>query len=155
MLSVVLTVLASLTTPAAQKNADPALKGFDYRAVHRETASLVADGKGERAVELLDGLMVTGFGEDGKKSLQKEFALYFATGGKHLGSEVVGYRKFGSRVVKFYGVWYWEKRTALVVYVVVRDGESGEWKLQTVFVADKLDELDQVAPFVPLGPVKD
>lgn len=78
------TVLAVLSRTPAQKNDDPELRGFDYRAVHREAMLLVADGKVEKAVELLDGLMASGFGEEGKTSLQREFASYFATGGKHL-----------------------------------------------------------------------
>lgn len=52
-------VLAILScTPTAQENADPELRGFDYRTIHREAMALVAEGRIDKAVELLDGLTV-------------------------------------------------------------------------------------------------
>src|SRR5262249_3527139 len=137
MLSVVLAVLSC--SPAAQRDKEPELAGFDYRAIHREAMSLVAEGKIDKAVELLDGLTVSKdtFGDAGRDQLKKESARYFATGGKPLGQEVVGYRRFGRRVYKIYALATWEKRTALLVYQVVRGAED-QWRRQTLRVSDKL-----------------
>ena len=49
-------------------------------------------------------------------------------------------------MIKFYGVWLWEKRTALVVYQVVKRADD-TWRMQTLLVSDKLDEV------VPAGSV--
>src|SRR5262245_2538788 len=88
MLSVVLAVLSC--APAAQKNADPEFKGFDYRAVHRDVLALVADGKGDKAVELIDSLAPTKdtFGDAGRDVLRKRFAAIFGTAGKYGGQEI-------------------------------------------------------------------
>ena len=94
------------------------------------------------------------FGDE-RDVLRKRFATIFGTAGKYGGQEIAGYKRLGGRVVKLYGLAYFEKRIFLFVYLVVRDGPAGDWKLQTVAIADRLDELDQVAPFVPLGPAKD
>lgn len=147
------TVFAVLSCTPAQKNADPDLRGFDYRAVHREAMSLVADGKGEKGVELLDGLTVSSatFGDDGRDALRKEFALYFGAGGKHLGSEVVGFKRLTSRIYKFYAIGYWEKKNAVLLYEVAK-GADDKWRISTLMLRPKLDELERIAPFVPLGP---
>lgn len=53
--------------------------------------------------------------------------------------------------MKVYALSYWEKQTALLVYQVAK-GADDTWRMQTLRVSDKLDELDKV---VPLGPARD
>jgi hypothetical protein len=117
--------------------------------------ALVAEGKAKVAVELLEkNALPDTLNDAGKEALQKKFAAMYGVGGKFVGQEVVGYRKYGSRLYRFYAVVHFEKAIVTLSYVFVKTTDQG-WKITKLTVSDGVDELEKLVPFVPLGAARD
>ena len=145
----VLTCLVLSPLHAAEKAPD---LGYDYQAMLLAHMKLVADGKGEEAVKALETNMVNAeiLNADLKDNLKKKFAVMYGSGGKLLNHELVGYKRFTSRIYRFTAVSHYEKALAVYTFTLVKT-VSGEWKISMYSVTDGFDELEKVTPFVPIG----
>jgi hypothetical protein len=150
--------LLALVTPAVAGQ-PPAAKdpdiGFDYRGLVAEHAKLLAEGKGDKALEHLEAHMPPGgFVPAQKEDMKKRFALIYGGAGKLTGTEMVGYKRLSSRIYRFYAVSHFDKMVILTSYLLVRDA-AGKWQLHSYTVSDQIDELEKLTPVTPLGPPRD
>jgi hypothetical protein len=100
--------------------------GLDYRALIREQARLIAEGKRDKAVEQLDTHALTRetLTPADREELKKRFALVYATGGKLVGAEAAGYKRLSSRLIRVFGVAHFERFAVVLAYNVVRNAEG-------------------------------
>lgn len=125
--------------------------GFDYQTLVVDHMKAVSEGKADLAIELIESRATSSpfLPGNAKEAMSKRIALIYGAGGKHAGSEVVGYKRLSSRLVKVYGVGHFDRYTALYVFTFLKQAD-GEWRLHVYAISDSLDELDKgtgVTPF--------
>lgn len=121
--------------------------GFDYRGLVADLLTAVSQGHQDRAVEAVGrasgGVVMAGGWDD----LRKQFAVIYGGGGPYAGYELLGHKRLSARLHKVYAVGHWER--VVVLFTVTYAHTPAGWRLVTLALSDKLDELDALAPFVP------
>ncbi|MBA4192447.1 MAG: hypothetical protein C0467_31145 [Planctomycetaceae bacterium] len=124
--------------------------GIDYRTFFNTHMKLVAEGKGEQAIESVSAhFNGTGLTQEFTEALRKRFATIYGAAGKCTGHEVVGYKQITSRTIRFYSVSHFDKFAITYSYLFIKASDD-RWKLAVYSVQDGVDELEKTTALNPL-----
>jgi hypothetical protein len=142
--------LTALILTVADQPKGPDL-GFDYRALILQHAHAVAEGKADRALEVLDSRASSKdwFQAESREAAKKHIARIYGASVKHIESEVVGCKQITSRIVRIYAASHFDRAVVTYSFLFVKNAED-EWRLFAYQLSEGIDELEKLTPLIPL-----
>lgn len=135
-------------TPSRVPRSGPDI-GYDYERVIANHIDLVATGKADEAVGLLEKLGPVMLSDTLRQEWKRRYAFVYGGAGRYEGFELTGYRRLSSRDYKFYAVAHFERGPVQFGYVFHKIGS--DWKVIGFSISDQIDEMEKLHPLQPIG----